>query len=233
MRRIAILVSVIAVFAGVGMMHVRSVRTEDSGGTQHVGLFAGQAGDAARVCVAVNDDDLDVTFTTTDCWELPEPLLLLDPDDMPQPRKDEAIPARFSYRPGDIIELYSPPDDGAPETGELAAAEGGDLEPETGEDAAADGEAASQTPEVDPGWSPMPASVGSGETPRAPLVGWSPMPASVAPGEAPRAPREDSPWSPMPASVGPGEAPRAPLSGPGWSPKPVSVGSSGPGPLEL
>jgi hypothetical protein len=67
-------------------------------------LFAGQTIDAGTVCSSVNNDNLDVTFTTTGGWELEEAHLWAGTQlsDMPQTKKGNPKIGNFPYNSGDI-----------------------------------------------------------------------------------------------------------------------------------
>ena len=77
-------------------------------------LLAGQNIDAGTVCLEDIDtdndgisDSLEVTYTTTGCWELVEAQLWIGTDlsQMPQTSKGNPIPGQFPYKSGDITGL--------------------------------------------------------------------------------------------------------------------------------
>ena len=77
-------------------------------------LLAGQSIDAGTVCLddidTDNDsvsDSLEVTYTTTGCWELVEAQLWIGTDlsQMPKTSKGNPIPGLFPYKSGDITGL--------------------------------------------------------------------------------------------------------------------------------
>jgi hypothetical protein len=80
------------------------VASDDSSGTQCTTLFAGQTIDAGTVCMTVNGDNLDVTYTTTGGWELTEAHLWVGTalSDMPQTKKGNPKIGNFPYNSGDI-----------------------------------------------------------------------------------------------------------------------------------
>ena len=84
--------------------NAQCVASDDSSGTQCYTLFAGQTIDAGMVCVTVNGNDLDITYTTTNGWTLSETHLWVGSNigDMPQTRKGNPIPGQFPYVSGNI-----------------------------------------------------------------------------------------------------------------------------------
>jgi hypothetical protein len=73
-------------------------------GFKCVDLLAGQSIDAGTVCVEVIGDDLVVTYTTQDGWELTEAHLWVGDDlaDMPQTKKGNPKVGNFPHNSGDI-----------------------------------------------------------------------------------------------------------------------------------
>ena len=101
----------ILISAAVGLLltvalsaNAQCIEGGDESGTQLFTLYAGQTIDAGTVSVTVNGDNLDVTYTTTNGWELSETHLWvgLSITDMPQTRKGNPIPGQFPYVSGDI-----------------------------------------------------------------------------------------------------------------------------------
>lgn len=80
------------------------VKTDDLSGMQTFTLYAGQHIVAGTVSVEVNGDNLDVTYNTTDGWELVEVHMWTGRNlsDMPQTRKGNPIPGKFPHSSGDI-----------------------------------------------------------------------------------------------------------------------------------
>ena len=73
-------------------------------GVQCQTLFAGQTIDAGLVCVELIDNNLFVTYETTNGWELVETHLWVGDDltDMPQTRKGNPKIGNFPYSSGDV-----------------------------------------------------------------------------------------------------------------------------------
>jgi len=80
-------------------------------GTSCTTLIAGQFIDAGTVCLDDIDTDndsisdaLEVTYTTTGCWELVEAHLWIGTNlnDMPKTKQGNPIPGQFPYKSGDI-----------------------------------------------------------------------------------------------------------------------------------
>jgi hypothetical protein len=69
-----------------------------------VTLFAGQTIDAGTVCVDVNDNQVCITYTTIDGWELTEAHLWMGEtkSDMPSTRKGNPVVGHFPNYSGDI-----------------------------------------------------------------------------------------------------------------------------------
>ena len=84
--------------------NAQCIKSDDASGTQLFTLYAGQTIDAGTVSVTVNGDNLDVTYTTTNGWELSETHLWVGSSvmEMPQTRKGNPIPGQFPYVSGDI-----------------------------------------------------------------------------------------------------------------------------------
>lgn len=80
------------------------VATESGSGTQCFPLLAGQTIEAGSVCVRVENNTLNVTYTTTGGWELSEAHLWIGNDiaNLPQTRTGNPIPGQFPYKSGDI-----------------------------------------------------------------------------------------------------------------------------------
>jgi hypothetical protein len=80
------------------------VATNDNSGVQCEILKAGQTIDAGTVCAEIVGDNLEITFTTTNGWQLKEAHLWTGGDlaDMPQTRKGNPKIGNFPYNSGDI-----------------------------------------------------------------------------------------------------------------------------------
>ena len=92
-----------------GHLAAQCVVTGDGSGIQCFPLLAGQSIDAGSVCMEVDSGALNVTYTTTDGWELTEAHLWVGQtlDDLPQTKTGNPIPGKFPYNSGDITGLTS------------------------------------------------------------------------------------------------------------------------------
>ena len=86
------------------MVRAQCVATEDTSATKCYTLYAGQTIETGMVCVTVNGDNLEVTYSTSADWELVEAHLWVGSNiaDMPQTRKGNPIPGQFPHSSGDI-----------------------------------------------------------------------------------------------------------------------------------
>jgi len=81
-----------------------TVDNANTAGAYCTDLLAGQTTDAGDVCVSVDGSSLNVTYSTTDGWELTEAHLFVgeSQEDMPQTRKGNPKIGNFPYNSGDI-----------------------------------------------------------------------------------------------------------------------------------
>jgi hypothetical protein len=79
------------------------------GGTKCFDLLAGQTIDVGDVCVAVENNALRVTYTTTGCWQLTEAHLWVGNSitTLPTTKKGNPIPGQFPFKSGDITGLQT------------------------------------------------------------------------------------------------------------------------------
>jgi hypothetical protein len=106
MNKTTTILAVASILALAAPMTVlaQCVKTEDGSGVQSVELLAGQTILAGTVNVEVVGENLEVTFATTDGWELTEAHLWAGDDlaDMPQTKKGNPKIGNFPHKSGDI-----------------------------------------------------------------------------------------------------------------------------------